>query len=85
VQFFLKVLVHHVNHPVAKSPKGKQENEPNKGEEDILAVIGDEHALTPWRHNDGKLREKDEVPAEIAAEMVRLKCPDFKKPHFNFR
>jgi Tol biopolymer transport system component len=30
VQFFLKVLVHHVNHPVAKSPKGKQENEENE-------------------------------------------------------
>jgi hypothetical protein len=39
------VLVHHVNHPVAKSPKGEQENEQNKGEEDILAVISNEHFL----------------------------------------
>jgi hypothetical protein len=30
------VLVHHVNHPVAKSPKGKQENEPSVGRVFIL-------------------------------------------------
>ena len=45
VQYFLKVLVHHVNHPVAESPKGKQQDEEEEGEEDVLAVVSDEHAF----------------------------------------
>jgi hypothetical protein len=45
VQCFLKVLVHHVNHPVAESPKGKQQDEEEEGEDDVLAVISDEHTL----------------------------------------
>jgi hypothetical protein len=45
VQYFLKVLVHHVNHPIAESPKGKQQDEEEEGEQDILAVVSDKHAF----------------------------------------
>ena len=45
MEHFLKVLIHHVDHPVAKSPQGKQQDEKEKGEEDVLAVVGDEHAF----------------------------------------
>ena len=45
-QFFLKVLVHHVNHPVAESPKSKQQDEQNEGEEHVPPVIRDEHFLS---------------------------------------
>jgi hypothetical protein len=46
VQFFLKVLVHHVNHPVAESPKSKQQDDQNEGEEHVPAVVSDEHFLS---------------------------------------
>src|SRR4029077_9095053 len=45
VQFLLKVLVHHVNHSVAESPKSKQQDEQNEGEEDVPAIISNEHFL----------------------------------------
>jgi hypothetical protein len=45
MQDFLKMLIHHVDHPVTKSPQGKQQNEEEKGEENVLAVVGDKHAF----------------------------------------
>jgi hypothetical protein len=44
-QFFLKVFIHYVNHPVAKSPKGKQRDEQDEGEENVPAIISNEHLL----------------------------------------
>ena len=38
MQYFLKVLVHHVNHSVAESPQSKQQDKEEKGEQDVLAV-----------------------------------------------
>ena len=50
MQFLLKVLVHHVNHPVAESPEEKQRTDDDKGKEHISSVIRDEHAAqaSPW-------------------------------------
>jgi len=39
------VLVHDINHPVAESPKGKQQDKEEEREEDVLAVVSDEHTL----------------------------------------
>jgi hypothetical protein len=50
MQLFLKVLVHHVNHSVAESPKEKQRADDAKGECHALAVVGNEHALLIGTH-----------------------------------
>ena len=44
MQLFLKVLVHHIDHPVAKSPERKEKDEKEKGEGDVAAVLEHEHA-----------------------------------------
>ena len=49
-QFLLKVLVHYVNHPVTESPKEKQRTDENKRDDQILAVIRDEHTLLVCAH-----------------------------------
>ena len=49
VQLLLEVLVHHVDHPVAEAPEGKQQDEEDECEEDIPAVVRDEHALSRGR------------------------------------
>ena len=45
VQYFLEVLIHHVNHSVAESPQSKKQDEEAKGESDILSVFSDEHVF----------------------------------------
>src|SRR5882724_3352219 len=39
------MFVHHIDHPVAKSPQGKQEDEEDKDEQDVSAVLQNEHAF----------------------------------------
>jgi len=43
MQLLLKMFVHHVDHPVAKSPKRKQEDEEEEGESDFASVFEHEH------------------------------------------
>jgi hypothetical protein len=45
VQFLLKELVHHVNHPVAEPPEEEQRADEAEGEQHVPAVRQDEHAL----------------------------------------
>jgi hypothetical protein len=42
-QFRLKMLVHHVNHAVANSPKKKQRGNQNEGDNVVFAVRCAEH------------------------------------------
>src|SRR5205823_8158355 len=44
MQLLLKVLVHHVDHAVAKAPKRKEEDEKEEGEGDVSSVLDHEHA-----------------------------------------
>jgi hypothetical protein len=37
------MFVHHVDHPVSKTPEGEEKDEEDEGEEHIPPVIGDEH------------------------------------------
>jgi hypothetical protein len=39
------VLIHHVNHPVAKSPESKEQKEEEKDKKDVLPVTRHEHAF----------------------------------------
>ena len=43
MQLFLKMLVHHVDHAVAESPKRKQQDEEEEGEDDVAPVFEHEH------------------------------------------
>jgi hypothetical protein len=52
VQYLLKMFVHDVDHPVAESPKGKEQDQEKEGEEDVLSVVRDEHTF----FNGGLLR-----------------------------
>jgi hypothetical protein len=45
VQFILKVLIHHVDHPVANSPEQKKRANQDEGEEDVPAILRDKKAL----------------------------------------
>src|ERR1700736_4865443 len=45
MQFFLKVFVHYIDHAITESPKGKQEDEKHKDEQDVSAVLQDKHAF----------------------------------------
>ena len=38
------MFVHHVDHPVAKSPEREQQDEGDEGEEDVPSIIQHEHA-----------------------------------------
>ena len=44
MQLLLKVLVHHIDHPVAESPKRKEEDQKHENEEDVAAIFQHEHA-----------------------------------------
>jgi hypothetical protein len=44
------MLVHHVDHPIAGSPKEKQRADENESEEKAFAFGGDEHALFTGIH-----------------------------------
>ena len=45
VQFLLEMLVHHVDHPVAESPKEKQRTDENERERQVSAVIRNKEAF----------------------------------------
>jgi hypothetical protein len=45
VKLLLEMLVHHVNHPIAKAPKQKQGADKEKGNEKALAVLGGENGV----------------------------------------
>jgi hypothetical protein len=57
MQLRLKVLVHHVDHPVAGSPEEKQRADEDEGEEKAFAFGGDEHALLTGIHFSGEVIE----------------------------
>src|SRR4051812_21103835 len=52
MELLLKVLVHHVDHPVAKAPKSEEEDEEEEGEGDIAAAFEHKHSAPRglWIH-----------------------------------
>jgi hypothetical protein len=53
MQFLLEVLVHHVDHPVAKPPEGEERDEQGEGKENAPAAFDDEHAFLGGTHSKG--------------------------------
>ena len=45
VQLFLEVFVHHVDHPIAESPKEKQRTDQDKREHHVVPVLSDKKAI----------------------------------------
>jgi hypothetical protein len=62
------VLVHHVNHSVANPPEEKQRTDENKRNDQILAVIRDEHAFLVCVHGVLKTMLTTQMPA-VASEF----------------
>src|SRR6476620_7430900 len=46
MQLFLNMFVHHVDHAVAETPKRKQEDEEEEGEDNVAPVFEHEHTST---------------------------------------
>jgi hypothetical protein len=50
VKLLLEMLVHHVDHPVAKPPKQKKGADKEEGDEKALAVLGGENGFFVHRN-----------------------------------
>ena len=50
MQFLLKMLVHHVDHPIAESPEEKQRADEGEGEDEVSPVLHDEEAFLVGTH-----------------------------------
>jgi hypothetical protein len=50
MQFLLKMLVHHVDHPVAESPEEKQRADEGEGEDEVSPVLHDKEAFLVGTH-----------------------------------